>query len=159
MTVSMNIRKKKIDFCVKLLHKAKQDYFDNIDIKMCQWYKKISKRIKTFFRNLISDKIFSYDKGRLIKDPFAVATTMNCYFANITQTIGLKWFQFDHAINLLEDHTSIISVKSNLDYVSDKFDFKKVHGKEMKREIMNLNNIYISINISNKPRCFTSQNS
>ena len=39
MTVFMNIRKKKqIDFCVKLLHKTKQDYFNNIDIKKCQWY-------------------------------------------------------------------------------------------------------------------------
>ena len=120
--------------------------------------KKIWKRIKTFFRNLISNKIFSYDKGRLIKDPFAVAATMNDYFVNITQNIGLKRFQFDHANNLSEDHTSVIRVKSNLDYVSDKFNFKKVHGKEMKREIMNLNNIYISINISNMPRCYTSQN-
>ena len=127
-------------------------------LKSVNGTKKIWKRIKTFFRNLISNRIFSYDKGRLIKDPFAVATTMNDYFINITQNIGLKRFRFDHANNLLEDHTSIIRVKSNLDYVSDKFNFKKVHGKEIKREIMNLNNIYISINISNMPRCYTSQN-
>ena len=64
---------------------------------------------------------------------------MNDYFVNITQTIGLKQFQFDHTDNLFEDHTSIIRVKSNLDNVSDKFHFKKVHEKEVKREIMNLN--------------------
>ena len=39
----------------------------------------------------------------------------------------------------MEDHTSIIRVKFNLDNVSDKFDFKKVHEKEVKQEIMNLN--------------------
>ena len=30
-------------------------------------------------------------------------------------------------------------MKSNLDNVSDKFDFKRVHEKEVKQEIMNLN--------------------
>ena len=54
---------------------------------------------------------------------------MNDYFVNITQTIELKQFQFDHANNQFEDHTSIIRIKSNLDNVSDYF----------KREIMNLN--------------------
>ena len=100
------------------------------------------------------DKIFLSEKGRLTKDPVAVATTMNDCFVNIAQTIGLKQFQFDHANNLFEDHTSIIRIKSNLDNVSDKFDFKKVHEKEVKREIMNLN--------SKKAKChgcYTSQNS
>ena len=89
---------------------------------------------------------------RLIKDPTAIATTMNDYFVNITETIGLKQFQFDHLSNLFEDHTSIIRIKSNLDNVSDKFDFKKVHEKEVKREIINLNS-------KNMSRCYTSQNS
>ena len=61
-----------------------------------------------------------------------MATTMNDYFVNITQTIGLKQFQFDHLNNLFENHTSIMTTKSNLDNISDKFDFKKVHGKEVK---------------------------
>ena len=47
-------------------------------------------------------------------------------------------FQFDHANNLFEDHTSIIRIKFNLDNVSDKFDFKKVLEKEVKWEIMDL---------------------
>ena len=33
----------------------------------------------------------------------------------------------------------IIRIKSNLDNVSAKSDIKKLHGKEVKREIMNLN--------------------
>ena len=84
----------------------------------------------------------------LIKEPVAVAKTMNDYFVNITQTIELKQFQTDHLNNLYEDHTSIIRIKSNLDNVSDKFDFIKVHEKEVKREIMNLN--------SKKATCHTS---
>ena len=64
---------------------------------------------------------------------------MNDCFVNITETIGLKQFQFDHPCNLFEDHTSIVRIKSNLDNVSDEFDFKKVHEKEVKRDIMNLN--------------------
>ena len=54
-----------------------------------------------------------------------IVTTMNDYFVNITQTIGLKQFQFDHFNNPFEDHTSIIRIKSNSDNVSNKFDFKK----------------------------------
>ena len=133
--------KKQRNFCVKLLRKTKQDYFNNIDIKSVSDTKKFWKTIKPYFSNkgLNSNKIFLSEKGRLIKDPAAIATTMNDYFVNITETIGLKQFQFDHLSNLFEDHTSIIRIKSNLDNVSDKFDFKKVHEEEVKREIMNLN--------------------
>ena len=53
---------------------------------------------------------------------------------NIIKTIGLKKFQFDYSNNLFKDQTSIIRIKSNLENVSDKFDFKKVHEKEVKRK-------------------------
>ena len=66
--------------------------------------------IKPYFSNkrLNSNKVFLSEKGRLMKDPVAIATTMNDYFVNITQTIGLKQVQSDYANNLFEDHTSII---------------------------------------------------
>ena len=123
------------------LHKAKWAYFNNIDIKSVSVTKKVWKTIKPCFskKGLNYNKIFLSEKGRLIKDPAVVATTMNDYFVNIMQILGLKQFQFDHAKNLFEDHTSIIRIKSNLDNVSDKFDFKAVHEKEVKWEIMNLN--------------------
>ena len=131
--------KKQRKFCMKLLRKTKQDYFNNIDIKSVSDTKKFWKTIKPYFSNkgLNSNKIFLSEKGRLIKDPVAIATTMNDYFVNITETIGLN--QFDHLSNLFENHASIIRIKSNLDNVSDKFDFKKVHEEEVKPEIMNLN--------------------
>ena len=133
--------KKQTNFCMKLFRKTKQNYFSNINIKSVSDTKKFWKTIKPHFSNkrLNSNKIFLSDKERLIKDPAAVATTMNDYFVNITQTIGLKQFQFDHPSNLSEDHTSIIRIKSNLGNVSDKFDFKRVHEEEVKQEIMDLN--------------------
>ena len=133
--------KKQRNFCVKLLRKTKQDYFNNINIKSVSDTKKIWKTIKPYFSNkgLNSKKIFLSEKGKLIKDPVVIAITMNDYFVNITQTVGLKQFRFDDANNLFEVHKSIIRIKSNLDNVSDKFDFKKVHEKEIKQEIMNLN--------------------
>ena len=126
-----NKYKKQRNFCVKLLRKIKQDYFNNIDIKSVSDTKKFWKMIKPYFSNkgLNSNKIFLSEKGRLIKDPAAIATTMNDYFVNITETIGLKQFQFDHLCSLFEDHTSIIRIKCNLDNVSDKFDFKKFMRK------------------------------
>ena len=132
---------KQRNFCVNLLRKTKQDYFNNIDIKSVSDTKKFSKTIKPFFSNkgLNSNKIFLSEKGRLAKDPVVIAATANDYFVNITETIGLKQFQFDHHSNLFENHTSIIRIKSNLDNFSDKFDFKKVHEEEVKQEITNLN--------------------
>ena len=78
---------------------------------------------------------------------------MNDHFVNI-RTIGRKQFRFDHLSNLLEDHTNIIRIKSNLDNVPDKYDFKKVHEEEVKQEIMNLNSKQ-----ANMSRCYTSKNS
>ena len=90
--------KKQINFCVKLLRKTKQDYFNNIDIKSVSDTKKFWKTIKPYFSNkgLTSNKIFLSEKGSLIKDRVAIVTTMNDYFINITETIGLKQFQFNH---------------------------------------------------------------
>ena len=78
--------KKQRNFCVKLLRKTKQDYFNNIDIKSVSDTKKFWKTIKPYFSNkgLNSNKIFLSEKGRLMKDLVAIATTMNDYFVNIT---------------------------------------------------------------------------
>ena len=111
--------------------------------------------MKTYFSNKVlnSNKTFLSEKGRLVKDPVAVVTTMNDYFVNIPQTIGLKQYQFDHSNNLFENHASIIRFKFCLDSVSDRFDFKKVHEKKVKWQIMNL------FQEKNMPWCYTSQSS
>ena len=94
-------------------------------IKSVSDTKKFWKAIKPYFsdKGLNSNKIFLSEKRWLIKDPAAIATTMNDYFVNITETIGIKQFQFDHLSNLFEDGTSIIRIKSNLVNVSDKILF------------------------------------
>ena len=116
MTIGINIKKQR-KFCVKVLRKTKQDYFNNIDIKSVSDTKKFWKTTKPYFSNkgLNSNKIFLSEKGSLIKYPVAIATTMNDCFVNTTQIIGLKQFQFDHANNLFKNHTNIIRIKSNLD--------------------------------------------
>ena len=62
--------------------------------------KKFWKTSKPYFSNkgLNSNKILLSEKGRLIKDHVAITTTMNDYFVNITQTIGLKQFQFEKEV-------------------------------------------------------------
>ena len=77
---------------------------------------------------------------------------MTNYFVNITENIGLKQFQFDHISNLFGDYTSIIRIKSNLDNASDKFDFKKEHEEEVKRQIMNLNSKKQHVTVRNQPK-------
>ena len=136
-----NKYKKQRNFCVIFLHKTKQGYFSNINIKSVSDTKKLWKTIKPYFSNkgLNSNKIFLSEKGRPIKDPVAIATTMNDYFVNITQTIGLKQFQFDHLNNLFEDHTSIIESYLFWAMFQINLILKKVHEKEVKRQIVNLN--------------------
>ena len=126
MTVEINIKNKEI-FPWNFFAKQNKDYFSNIDIKSVTDTKKFWKTIKPYFSNigLNSNKIFLSEKGRLRKDPVVIATT-------VTKTDSVWLPQF-------EDHTSIIRIKSNLDNFSDNFDFKKVHEKELKREITNLN--------------------
>ena len=91
---SWDIYKRQINFWVKLLRKTKEKYFKNIDMKNVRETTKFWKTIKPYFSNF-----------------------------TITQNIGLKQFQIYHAHKLLEDHTSIIRIKSNLDKFSDKFVF------------------------------------
>ena len=96
---------------------VKHDHFNNIDIKSVSDSKKFWKTIRPYFSNkgLNSKKIFLSEKRRLIKDPVPIATTMNDYFLNIMQTVGLGQFQFDLANNLFKDHRKIIKFKkSNL---------------------------------------------
>ena len=71
--------KKQRNFCVKLLRKTKQDYFNNIDIKNVSGTKKFWRTIKLYFSNkgLNSNKIFLSEKRRLIKDTVAIGTSMN----------------------------------------------------------------------------------
>ena len=85
---------KKQFFPLNSFAKTKQAYLNNFDIKSVSKTKKCWKIIKPYFSNkgLDSNKTFFSEKGRLTKDPATVATTMNDYFANIIQTIGLKQF-------------------------------------------------------------------
>ena len=52
------------------------------------------KTIQSFFsmNGLNCNKIFLSEKGRRRKDSVAVATTMNDYFVNITQSVELSSF-------------------------------------------------------------------
>ena len=55
MTIGINIKKqqqkKQRNFCVKLLHKTKQDYFNNIDIKSVSDTIKFWETIKPYLSN------------------------------------------------------------------------------------------------------------
>ena len=66
-------------FCVKLLRKTKQDYFNNINIKNVSDTKKFWRMIKLYFSNkgLNSNKKFRSEKGRPINDTLAIGTSMN----------------------------------------------------------------------------------
>ena len=61
-------------------------------LKVSLTLKKFWKTVKPYFSNkgLNSNKIFLSEKGKLVKDPVVIATTMNDYFVNITQTRGIK---------------------------------------------------------------------
>ena len=86
---------------MKVLCKANQDDFSNIDIKSITDIKTFWKTIKPFSnKGSNSKKILLPEKERLIKDPAAIAT------ANYHTNYRAK--RVKYANNLFEDLTSII---------------------------------------------------
>ena len=121
---------------MKLFRKTKQDYFNNIDIKSVSNTKKFWKTIKPYFSNkgLSSNKIFLSEKGRIIKDPSAIATTMSDYFVNITETIGLNSFSLTTSVIYLKIiqallESNLIWTMFQITLILKKFMRKKSNGK------------------------------
>ena len=73
---------KKRNFCVNLLRKTKNEYFQKLNLKDLSDNKKFWKTIKPFFSNkdLNSSKLMLKENSRLITEEKELATIMNSFF-------------------------------------------------------------------------------
>ena len=80
------------NFCVILLHKAKTEYFQKLNVKGLSNNRKFWKIIKPFFSNngLNSNKLMLKGNNRFITVEKELATAMNTFFVNITESLDLK---------------------------------------------------------------------
>ena len=107
-------------------------------LKVSLTLKKFWKTVKPYFSNkgLNSNKIFLSEKGKLVKDPVVIATTMNDYFVNITQTRGIKLERKNNfSLTMLIIYSKIIQallLESNLIWTMFQISLilKKCMGKE-----------------------------
>ena len=84
--------KKQINFCVNLLRKTKTEYFQKLNVNDLSDNRKFWITIKPFFSNkdLNSSKLILKESNRLIKGEKELATVMNTFFVNITESLNLK---------------------------------------------------------------------
>ena len=79
--------KKQRNFCINLLGKTKNDYFENININDVNDNKKFWKTTKLFFsdKGLNINKLMLIEDNNLISKKSVLANTMSQYFTNITK--------------------------------------------------------------------------
>ena len=77
---------------LNLLRKTKIEYFQKLNVKDLSDNRKFWKTIKPFFRNkgLNSNKLMLKENNRLITEKKKLATVMNAFFVNITESLDLK---------------------------------------------------------------------
>ena len=106
--------KKQINFCVNLLRKTKTEYFQKLNVKDLSDNRKFWKTIKPFFSNkgLNSNKLMLKENNRLITEEKELATVMNTFFVNMTESLDLKKddnsslnpINFENINDILEKH-------------------------------------------------------
>ena len=73
------------------LRKTKTEYFQKLNVKDLSDNRKFWKTVKPFFSNkgLNSNKLMLKENNRLITEEKELATVMNTFFVNITESLDL----------------------------------------------------------------------
>ena len=142
--------KKQINFYVNLFRKTKTEYFQKLNVKDLSDNRKFWKTIKPFFSNkgLNSNKLMLKENNRLITEEKELATVMNTFFVNITESLDLKKDD-DSSLNPInsekindipEKHKNYPSAQkiSQTFMTNDKFSFKFVMEDQVREVITNL---------------------
>ena len=142
--------KKQRNFCVNLLRKTNTEYFQKLNVKYLSDNRNFWKTIKPVFSNkgLNSNKLMLKENNRLITEEKELATVMNTFFVNITESLDLKKdddsslnpINFENINDILEEHKNHPSVQeiSQTFMTNKKFSFEFVTEGLVREEIMNL---------------------
>ena len=83
--------KKQRNKCVKLLRRAKFDYYRNIDLGKLTDNHKFWKTVKPLFSDKVqvNSSISLIEDGKMVNQDSQIAEIFNQYFANITDSLGI----------------------------------------------------------------------
>ena len=138
--------------CVKMLRKAKFNYYKDLDLNNLTDNSKFWKTVKPVFTDKVqvSQSITLIEKGEMVTDDLKIAEIFNNYFANITQdleitdngaqlssTTGIE-DPIDKAVEKYKSHSSIKKIKECFT-CSESFHFRQVTAKEVFCQLRKLN--------------------
>ena len=138
--------------CVKMLRKAKFNYYKNLDLKNLTDNRKFWKTVKPVFTDKVqvSQSITLIENDEMVTDDLKIAEIFNDYFANITQdleitdtgahlssTIGIE-DPIDKAVEKYKNHPSIKKIKECFT-CSESFHFRQVTVEEVYYQLGKLN--------------------
>ncbi len=144
--------KKQRNKCVKLLRKAKFDYYRNIDLDNLTDNHKFWKTVKPLFSDKVQVKsaITLIEDGKMVGKDSEIADIFNHFFANITESLGIcvnEAFMLpvndildpiDKVIRKFEPHPSIRKIKEKITF-SNMFEFGEVTVESVSVQIKKLN--------------------
>ena len=137
------------NYCVKLLKKSKQNFYNNLDVKQVTDNRLFWRTIKPNFSDKIkkNENIILVENDKIISDELEIAETFNNYFGNIISDLGIKNDNIlsensdpvINAISYYENHPSINKIKDFKEENSS-FNFVKVTLQEVREHIGKLDN-------------------
>ena len=144
--------KKQRNKCVKLLRKAKFDYYKNIDLGNLTDNHKFWKTVKPLFSDKVqvNSAITLIEDGKMVSEDSEIAEIFNHFFANITESLGISANEslmlpaddiqdpIDRAIRKFDSHPSICKIKENTTF-SERFEFREVAVEDVAVQIRKLN--------------------
>ena len=143
------------NMCVKILRKAKYNYYQNLDLKNLTDNRKFWKTVKPVFTDKVqvSQSITHIENGEMVTNDLKIAEIFNNYFADITKDLEItetgayllpsigKEDPVDKAVEKYKNyknHPSINKIKECFTY-SESFNITQLTGKEVSCQLEKLN--------------------
>ena len=119
--------KKQRNICVKLLRKAKFDYYGNIELIDLTNHHKFWRTVKPLFSDKVqvNSSFTLLEDGKIVSKDSEIAETFNNFFANITENLGISANEslllptnaivdpIDKAVMKFQSRPSICKIKEN----------------------------------------------
>ena len=146
-----SLYKKQRNYCVKLLRKEKQIYYNNLDLKVFENNKLFWKRIKPLFSDKqkgMKSGIVLIDNNVVISDPNCVAEKLNNFFIDAVDNLNIEHFlpkNNEDTINKNTgnitgsyiSHPSILKIKEHIN-VKNMFSFDNITALDIQKAILEL---------------------
>ena len=144
--------KKQRNKYVKLLRKAKFDYYQNINLGNLTTNRKFWKTVKPIFSDKaqVNSSFTLIENGKMINKDSEIAEIFNHHFATITDRLGISTYDsvllptdgildsVDKAIRKYDAHSSICKVRENVK-ITNNIEFSEVSTSDIAVQLKQLN--------------------